>query len=74
MLIGALYFVLILSGEYNNRLAFAAILCGAIAGPLLYTVTLQWSILHAGLGGTAAYFLFRRRQLRRWELAPRSGQ
>jgi predicted branched-subunit amino acid permease len=62
VLISPLYFVLVLSGEYRNRLAFASILCGAVAGPLLYTVTPQWSILIAGLGGgTAAYFLLRRR-------------
>jgi predicted branched-subunit amino acid permease len=61
VLISPLYFVLVLSGEYRNRLAFASILCGAVAGPLLYTVTPQWSILLAGLGGgTAAYFMFRR--------------
>jgi len=62
VLISPLYFVLVLSGEYRHRLAFASILCGAVAGPLLYTVTPQWSILIAGLGGgTAAYFLLRRR-------------
>jgi predicted branched-subunit amino acid permease len=62
VLISPLYFVLILSGEFRNRLAFASILFGAAAGPLLYTVTPQWSILLAGLGGgTVAYFLFRSR-------------
>lgn len=62
VLTSPLYFVLVLSDEYRNRLAFASILCGAVAGPLLYTVTPQWSILLAGLGGgTAAYFVFRRR-------------
>ena len=62
VLITPLYFVLILSAEYRNRLAFASILCGAVAGPLLYAVTPQWSILLAGAGGgTAAYFLFRPR-------------
>jgi predicted branched-subunit amino acid permease len=63
VLISPLYFVLILSGEYRDRLASASILCGAVAGPLLYTVTPAWSILLAGLGGgTAAYFMFRRRR------------
>jgi predicted branched-subunit amino acid permease len=61
VLTSPLYFVLVLSSEYRQRLAFASILCGAIAGPLQYTVTPQWSILLGGVGGgSAAYFMFRR--------------
>lgn len=62
VLISPLYFLLILSGEYRNRLTSTALLLGAVLGPLLYRVTPEWSILAAGLiGGTLAYLLFRRR-------------
>ena len=62
VLISPLYFLIILSGEYRNRLASGALLLGAVLGPLLYRVTPEWSILAAGLiGGTLAYVVLRRR-------------
>lgn len=64
VLISPLYFVLILSGEYRNRLAFASLIFGAIAGPLLFRVAPEWSVMLGGLiGGTAAYLLLRHRHV-----------
>jgi predicted branched-subunit amino acid permease len=54
------YFVVVLLGESRGALAISALVCGAIAGPLLYLVNPQWSVLLAGvLGGTVAYFIQR---------------
>jgi predicted branched-subunit amino acid permease len=62
VLISPLYFVLILSGEYRNRIGIASLAFGALAGPLLFRVAPEWSVMLGGLiGGTAAYWLFRRR-------------
>lgn len=53
-----IYFVLILSGNVRHRLGVLALLCGAAAGPLMHTLTPQWSLLLAGVvGGTAAWLL-----------------
>lgn len=58
--LGPLYFVLILAGEARTRVGLLAVACGAIAGPLAYAWTPQWSVLLAGLvGGTIAFLLLR---------------
>jgi predicted branched-subunit amino acid permease len=55
-----IYFVVLLLGELRSGLAALALVCGAIAGPLLHFVDPQWSVLLAGIvGGTAAYFIQR---------------
>jgi predicted branched-subunit amino acid permease len=50
------YFILILGGEVRHRLGVLALLCGALAGPLMQLLTPQWGLLVAGvLGGTIAF-------------------
>jgi predicted branched-subunit amino acid permease len=50
------YFILILGGEVRHRQGVLALLCGALAGPLMQLVTPQWGLLAAGLlGGTVAF-------------------
>ena len=62
VMITALYYILILSNEYRDRLVSASLVLGAAAGPLFSRLTPQWSILIAGLvGGSVAYLVFRRR-------------
>ncbi|HET7598492.1 MAG TPA: AzlC family ABC transporter permease [Burkholderiales bacterium] len=60
-----LYYLVILIGDARTSLAIIALACGALAGPLCYLVSAQWSVLLAGVvGGTAAYGidrLYRRR-------------
>jgi predicted branched-subunit amino acid permease len=52
------YFFVILVGDVRSRLAAAALVCGALAGPLLHLLNPQWSVLLSGLvGGTAAYLI-----------------
>ena len=59
--VGPLYFVLILTGETRSRHGIAALACGAVAGPLIYTVAPEWSVLLGGLlGGTLAFLALRR--------------
>lgn len=54
------YFVCLLIGESRGALAVTALVCGAVAGPLLHLVNPQWSVLLAGaVGGTAAYAIQR---------------
>lgn len=54
------YFVVLLIGESRGVLALSALVCGALAGPLVHLVNPQWSVLLGGLaGGTAAYLLQR---------------
>lgn len=54
------YFVVLLIADARTPLAISALVCGAIAGPLMYYVDPQWGVLLAGLaGGTAAYVLQR---------------
>ena len=56
-----MYYLLILTGSVRERLAALGLACGAIAGPLAYLATPQWSVPLAGLvGGTAAYLILRR--------------
>lgn len=53
---GPMYFLLLLSGSTSDALGRAAVVCGAVAGPLAHFVTPQWSVLVAGiLGGTLGY-------------------
>lgn len=54
------YFVVLLIGEARTKLAAAALVCGALAGPLAHLVNPQWSVLLAGVaGGTLAYVIQR---------------
>jgi predicted branched-subunit amino acid permease len=56
-----MYYLLILSGAVRDRMAAFGLACGALAGPLAYLVTPQWSVPLAGLaGGTLAYIGLRR--------------
>ena len=56
-----MYYLLILTGAVRDRIAALGLLCGAVAGPLAYLVSPQWSVVLGGLaGGTAAYFLLRK--------------
>ena len=58
--VGPLYFVLILTGETRTRHGIAALACGAVAGPLIYTIAPEWSVLLGGLvGGSIAYAALR---------------
>ena len=60
------YFVVVLIGDARTVLTVSALVCGAIAGPLLHLADPQWSVLTAGLaGGTAAYLLQRAIGVRR---------
>lgn len=57
-----MYYLLILTGGARERVAALGLACGAVAGPLAYLVSAQWSIALGGiLGGTAAFALLRRR-------------
>lgn len=50
------YFVVFLIVEIRTRLVAIALACGGLAGPLLYLLTPQWSVLIAGfVGGTLAF-------------------
>jgi predicted branched-subunit amino acid permease len=63
--IPTVYFFVILIGEVQGRLAAIALACGAVAGPLLYLVTPQWSVLAAGFAGGTVAFLINKSWLRR---------
>ena len=57
-----MYYLLILSGSVRERIAAFGLACGAIAGPLAYMATPEWSVPLGGIaGGTVAYFLLRNR-------------
>jgi predicted branched-subunit amino acid permease len=57
-----MYYLLILSGSARDRVAALGLACGALAGPLAYLATPQWSVLLGGIGGgTAAYLILRSR-------------
>ena len=57
-----IYYLLILSGSARERVAAFGLACGAVAGPLAYLLTPQWSVPLAGLvGGSFAFLLLRRR-------------
>lgn len=54
------YFVVLLIADARTPLAAIALVCGAVAGPLMHLVDPQWGVLLAGVaGGTAAYALQR---------------
>lgn len=54
------YFIVVLAGDIRGRRMALSLALGAIAGPLAYLATPQWSVLIAGLaGGTAAFALTR---------------
>lgn len=58
-----MYFVLILTGETRSRLGVTALLCGAVAGPLLHLLVPEWSLILAGvLGGTTAFLILEARK------------
>jgi predicted branched-subunit amino acid permease len=55
-----LYFIVVLAGDVRGRMMALALAFGAVAGPLSYIYTPQWSVLVAGLaGGTLAFALAR---------------
>lgn len=55
-----MYYLLILVGGVRDRVAAAGLACGAIAGPLAYLVSPDWSVLGGGLaGGTLAWLMLR---------------
>jgi predicted branched-subunit amino acid permease len=57
-----MYYLLILTGAVRDRTAALGLACGAVAGPLAYLATPEWSVLVGGLaGGTAAYLIVSRR-------------
>ena len=57
-----MYYLLILTGSVRERVAALALACGAIAGPLAYLATPEWSVVLGGLaGGSVAYALLRKR-------------
>jgi predicted branched-subunit amino acid permease len=57
-----MYYLLILTGAVRGRAAALGLACGAVAGPLAYLISPQWSVPLGGLaGGTLAYALLRKR-------------
>jgi len=57
-----MYYLLILSGSVRDRVAAVGLACGAVAGPLAYLLTPDWSLPLSGIaGGTAAYLFLRKR-------------
>lgn len=57
-----MYYLLILTGAVRERIAALGLACGALAGPLAYLVSPEWSVPLGGLaGGTLAYGLLRHR-------------
>jgi predicted branched-subunit amino acid permease len=59
------FFIIVLAGDIRGRMMAASLAIGAIAGPLAYLYTPQWSVLVAGLGGgTLAFALTRPRSTR----------
>jgi len=56
-----MYYLLILTGAVRDRTAALGLACGALAGPLAYLATPEWSVPLGGLaGGTLAYLILRR--------------
>ena len=56
-----MYYLLILTGAVRERSAALGLACGAVAGPLAYLATPEWSVPLAGLaGGSAAYLILKR--------------
>lgn len=61
--VGPLYFVLILTGETRTRHGIASLACGAVAGPAIYAIAPEWSVLLGGIvGGTLAFVALRSKQ------------
>jgi len=57
-----MYYLLILTGAVRDRVAALGLICGAVAGPLAYLVSPQWSVPLGGLaGGSLAYAMLARR-------------
>lgn len=57
-----MYYLLMLTGAVRERVSALGLACGALAGPLAYLATPQWSVLLGGLGGgTVAYLIVRKR-------------
>jgi predicted branched-subunit amino acid permease len=57
-----MYYLLILTGAVRDRVALLGLVCGAIAGPLAYLLSPQWSVPLGGLaGGSLAYAMLSRR-------------
>ncbi len=57
-----MYYLLILTGSARERIAFLGLACGAVAGPLTYLVTPDWSVVLGGVvGGTVAFVLVKAR-------------
>ena len=55
-----MYYLLILVGGVRDRVAAAGLACGALAGPLAYLISPEWSVLGGGLaGGTLAWLVLR---------------
>jgi predicted branched-subunit amino acid permease len=56
-----MYYLLILTGAVRERIAAVGLACGAVAGPLAWLLSPEWSVVIAGLaGGTLAYLLVKR--------------
>lgn len=52
------FFVILLAGDVRSRAMAASLVCGAIAGPVLYLWSPEWSVVLGGLiGGTVAYLV-----------------
>jgi predicted branched-subunit amino acid permease len=57
-----MYYLLILTGAVRERSAAIGLACGAVAGPLAYLATPQWSVLLGGfIGGTCAFLILKLR-------------
>lgn len=55
-----MYYLLILVGGVRERIAALGLACGAVAGPLAYLASPDWSVLAGGFaGGTLAWLLLR---------------
>jgi predicted branched-subunit amino acid permease len=57
-----MYYLLILTGAVRDRIAALGLACGAVAGPLAYLATPEWSVPLGGVaGGTFAFFALKLR-------------
>jgi predicted branched-subunit amino acid permease len=64
-----MYFLLMLTGSTRDALGRAAVICGAVVGPVVHFISPQWSVLVAGLlGGTLGYLAHRA-----WRAKARAG-
>jgi predicted branched-subunit amino acid permease len=64
LFINPLYFGTILAGETRFAPARRAVLCGAVATPLVLLLPASWALLGAGLVGGTAAFLWGQREKR----------